>query len=312
MKKTVCLCLALIFVLCSFGCRTEKVDPNDTLPPLSENEMETVVVDKNNDITGKIIGKKYPNVLIVKLKNNHDISTWGETVYVITDQANEWCVEDEIFVQFSTVERPKDTSQYVRIIAEKVGELLAKKKPIIYFYPEAPTKCSLKLTLDGRLTCTYPLAENGRWENFTAYPDGTLIFPDGKEYYALYWEGLQTTAWDFSSGFCVRGEDTAEFLEWALAEQGLTPREANEFIMYWLPLMQENLYNVISFQKSAYTDNALLEIDPKPETLIRVFMAYYPSFEEVEIAPQEFESVTRCGFTVVEWGGSVASNPNKN
>ena len=57
MKKSVCLCLALIFVLCSFGCRTEKVDPNDTLPPLSENEMETDLVDEFNFIGGKIIGK---------------------------------------------------------------------------------------------------------------------------------------------------------------------------------------------------------------------------------------------------------------
>ena len=23
------------------------------------------------------------------------------------------------------------------------------------------------------------------------HPDGTLVFPDGKEYYALYWEGVQ-------------------------------------------------------------------------------------------------------------------------
>ena len=55
------------------------------------------------------------------------------------------------------------------------------------------------------------------WENFTACPDGTLIFPDGKQYYALYWEGERFANWDFSEGFCVKGEDTAAFLEWALA-----------------------------------------------------------------------------------------------
>lgn len=139
-----------------------------------------------------------------------------------------------------------------------------------------------------------------------AHPDGTLVFPDGKEYYALYWEGEQCAEWDFSTGFCVRGEDTVAFLEWALAEQGLTAREANEFIVYWLPLMQENPYNVISFQTTAYTDGAKLDITPAPDSLLRIFMAYYATDTEVEIEPQTFDGFTREGFTVVEWGGGPA------
>ena len=93
-------------------------------------------------------------------------------------------------------------------------------------------------------------------------------------------------------------------MEWALAEQGLTAREANEFIIYWLPLMQDNPYNVISFQSSAYTDSAVLDISPAPDSLLRVFMAYYPTQEAVDIQPQAFAPFVREGFTVVEWGGS--------
>ena len=186
---------------------------------------------------------------------------------------------------------------------------MAYDKPIIYFYPEAPTVCSAKIILNGELTCTYPAHNADGWENFTAYPDGTLIFPDGKEYYALYWEGIQTAEWDFSKGFCVKGEDTAAFLEWALVEQGLTSREANEFIIYWLPLMQDNPYNVISFQTDAYTDGAALEIAPNPDSLLRVFMAYYPTENEIEIQPQTFDKFTRIGFTVVEWGGTQLDKP---
>ena len=178
-------------------------------------------------------------------------------------------------------------------------------KPIIYFYPETPTSCCAKITLDGELTCTYPDHGVEGWQNFTAYPDGTLVFPDGKAYYALYWEGEQSAEFDFSQGFCVSGEDTAEFLEWALLSQGLTHREANEFIIYWLPLMQENPYNVISFQTDAYTEGAVLDITPTPDSLLRVFMAYYPSGEAVDIDPQTFTPFDRQGFTVVEWGGSV-------
>lgn len=111
-------------------------------------------------------------------------------------------------------------------------------------------------------------------------------------------------AFDFSEGFCVRGEDTAAFLEEALASLGLTRREANEFIVYWLPQMQNNAYNVISFQTDAYTDAAGLFIDPIPDTLIRVFMAWQASDRVVELPPQALSAPERAGFTVVEWGGT--------
>ena len=179
-------------------------------------------------------------------------------------------------------------------------------KPVIYLYPEEATTCSVKVTLAGELTCTYPAYGDG-WNDLTAYPDGTLISADGKEYYCLYWEGKQNVEYDFSRGFCVKGEDTAAFLEWALSVQGLTPREANEFIIYWLPRMEGNAYNVIAFQTTAYTDGAILEITPAPDTLLRVFMAYYPSSVAVEMDAQEFSPAARQGFTVVEWGGSEIS-----
>ncbi len=182
-------------------------------------------------------------------------------------------------------------------------------KPIIYLYPAEETVCSVKLMLNGKLTCTYPeYGENG-WENFVAKPDGTLVFPDGSEYYALYWEGVGYGAvFDFSRGACVAGKNTAAFLAETLPKLGLSAREANEFIIYWLPLMQDNEYNLISFQTSAYTENAALCVTPEPDTCIRVFMAFTPLDEPVDIPPQEFSAPERYGFTVVEWGGSEVGN----
>lgn len=322
MKRIYCFCLSLLLCLSVFGCQNEENDMGDasqpvlseqntslnSLPPLASDQYEVVSLDRVNYIYGVITEKISPNTLAMQVYA-HYVETWGEIVHIITDDADEWCVGDEIGATFSVAERPFDPNQYVRIIADKVTPLMMAEKPIIYLYPEEPTELSVKLTLDGELTCTYPEHGESGWQNFTAYPDGTLIFPDGKEYYALYWEGVQGTEWDFSSGWCVKGEDTAAFLEWALAEQGLTSREANEFIIYWLPLMQDNPYNVISFQTDAYTSAAVLEISPKPDSLLRVFMTYYPTDVEVEIEPQVFEGFTRQGFTVVEWGGSKVNNP---
>lgn len=182
------------------------------------------------------------------------------------------------------------------------GHMGEMAKPVIYLYPEAETEVSVMLDLHGQLTCTYPAYKNG-W-HVTARPDGTLTDASGMEYNYLYWEGTSDTEYDLSQGFCVKGEDTAAFLEDALARLGLNRREANEFIVYWLPLMQDNPYNIISFQAEAYTDCAALHISPTPDTVIRVFMAWHSADEYQAITPQELTAPERTGFTVVEWGGT--------
>ena len=177
----------------------------------------------------------------------------------------------------------------------------ASEKPVIYLYPEQETTVSVSLDYAGTLTATYPAYENG-W-NVTAEPDGTLYDENGSEYSYLFWEGESNTDYDFSEGFCVAGADTADFLRETLAEIGLTPREYNEFIVYWMPKMQDNPYNLISFQSERYTDTAKLNIDPTPDSLLRVFMAWKPLSKAQSIEPQTFAPFTRDGFTVVEWGG---------
>ena len=68
--------------------------------------------------------------------------------------------------------------------------------------------------------------------------------------------------------------------------------------------MENNPYNFISFQEEAYTDNAVLNIEPKPDSVLRVFMAWKALDTPIEAEPQEFKSFERNGFTVVEWGGA--------
>ena len=49
---------------------------------------------------------------------------------------------------------------------------------------------------------------------------------------------------------------------------------------------------------------AKLDINPAPDTLIRVFMAWSPSDEYVEMEKQELSAPERKGFCAVEWGGT--------
>ena len=179
-------------------------------------------------------------------------------------------------------------------------------KPVIYLYPEEETEVTVRLDYDGTLTCTYPAYEDG-W-TVTAAPDGTLRDEAGQTYSYLYWEGAAQTEYDFSQGFCVPGADTAAFLEDALSRLGLTRREANEFIVYWLPRMEANPYNLIAFQAEDYTNHARLTVTPEPDSLLRVFMAWKPLEAPAGLPAQELPAFNRTGFTVVEWGGAELSS----
>lgn len=178
--------------------------------------------------------------------------------------------------------------------------------PIIYLYPEEETSVNVRLFLNGKLTSSYPSYNEDLGWTVTASPDGTLTDGSGREYNYLFWEGDLAIKPDLSHGYCVKGEDTEAFLERSLAELGLNDSEADTFIMYWLPKMEGNRYNVITFQTTAYEDAASLYITPEPDTVIRVNMLWYASPVYIDMEPQDLASINpsaREGFTVVEWGG---------
>jgi hypothetical protein len=176
-------------------------------------------------------------------------------------------------------------------------------KPIIYLYPEEVTDVQVELDFTGDITHTYPKYNSG-W-NVQAHPDGTIFDETGKEYYALYWEGDYNKKFTINEGFVIPGEDTISFLEKALEQLGLNRKEANEFIIYWLPQMENNNYNQIHFSTTQYTEMAKLNITPKPDTLIRVMMVFKPLERAASIKEQNLSGMKpeRTGFTVVEWGG---------
>ncbi|MGB4090466.1 MAG: dockerin type I domain-containing protein [Ruminococcus flavefaciens] len=186
-----------------------------------------------------------------------------------------------------------------------VEYLATPDKPVIYLYPEEDTDVHVELELtEADLSTTYPKYNNG-WD-VTAYPDGTLLNKaDGSHHRYLFWDAVNChTRFDFSKGFCVAGSDTESFPKEKLTYMGLTEEEMNEFIVYWLPRMEHNAYNLISFQGDAYTDTAKLTITPTPDSMLRIFMTYVPLEDAVNIEPQELSTFERTGFTVVEWGGS--------
>lgn len=179
-----------------------------------------------------------------------------------------------------------------------------KEKPVIYLYPTETTDVRVRVRLaDGRFTQTIPEGD-GVW-NVTARPDGRLTDKaGGKNYDYIFWESTDDTEYDWSRGYVVKGSEAEGFLLKILPKMGLIKREYDEFIDYWLPRLQKNEYNLVTFQTDRYTDSAALEVSPKPDTVIRVFMAFKATDGPVAVGRPEIQPVERKGFTVVEWGGA--------
>ena len=180
-------------------------------------------------------------------------------------------------------------------------------KPVIYIYPEEDTVVNVKLGSPNNITVSYPIYNDG-WK-VLAKPNGSLYDLDtNKEYYALYWEGKNFINEVTDEGFVVSKEDTVKFLEEKLSILGLSERESNEFIIYWLDKLNNSDYNYIRFLNKEEIDNYMpLLVEPKPDNIIRINMVYKPLNERIKVKEQKLESPTRQGYTVVEWGGSKIS-----
>lgn len=177
-------------------------------------------------------------------------------------------------------------------------------KPILYLYPKEKTNITVKLAHPENLITTYPKYNDG-WQ-VTASPNGDLYDKDNKYYYALYWDEKNTTDVSFDEGFYVEKESAINFLEEKLSIIGLNDKERNEFIMYWLPKLEDNEKSLVYFELTEEREsNNKLIINPKPDSMLRINIHIKKVSKKINIKEQYLPTFTRTGFTVVEWGGTI-------
>ena len=177
-------------------------------------------------------------------------------------------------------------------------------KPVLYLYPETKTNIEVTFENPNMLTTTYPKYIN-KW-NVTALPNGDLYDASGRYYYGLYWEELKNHDIEFSEGFYVTKDDAIKFLEEKLDKLGFNNREANEFIMYWLPILESNGQSLVYFELTEERElYNKINIYPKPDSMLRVAMHVKKVNEKVDIKEQVLPSFNRVGFSAIEWGGVI-------
>ena len=179
------------------------------------------------------------------------------------------------------------------------------KKPIIYLYPTEKQEVTVKLKNENNIICSYPKYKD-EWK-VEANPNGEMVdLNTGKSLYALYYESENVIDFDIKDeGFVVSKENVSSFLEEKLEILGLNERESEEFIIYWLPKLENNKYNYIRFATmEEINKNMPLEVSGNPDTIIRVLMEFKGLENPIDVKEQLLQKRERVGFTVVEWGGT--------
>lgn len=193
------------------------------------------------------------------------------------------------------------------ISAGWVKSWLRESKPAIYLYPERPIQVSIKLNPFGNLVVTDPPYDPQKgWEIFV-FPNGLVKSPDsGQIYPYLYYEADLRSVFIRPEGFVVKGIQMEEFLRRTLPQVGLNRRETEDFIQYWKQRLDEKqpYYFVHFLEREQIEELEPLEVDPQPESKIRIRLYFKPLQKPIDFRAQELKSPSeRQGFVLVEWGG---------
>ena len=193
--------------------------------------------------------------------------------------------------------RPYNTKQCIKTTT---------RKPVIYLYPEKEMDISVQLIMNldnNKYTTIYPKFNGGNniW-NIHAKPNGDILIKD-KKYPYLFWEADSYFIEDMNEGFIVKDENAEKFLEEKLKILGLNYKESTDFITFWLPILMKNKLSLCQFQTEKFFNDYQLNVTPKPNTMIRIFLFIKKIDSVLDIKEQKLESNERKGFTVIEWGG---------
>ena len=180
------------------------------------------------------------------------------------------------------------------------------EKPVIYLYPEKEMEVEIKLNVkNSKLKCVYPKfnEQENKWK-VKASPNGEISIGE-KKYPYLFWDAVSYLNQDLTKGFIVKANEAEEFLEKKLKLFGLNEKESCDFITFWLPVLIKNKISLCSFQSPKYFEYFEYDINPKPKSILRVFISIKKIDKEIQIEEQEIQPFKREGFIFVEWGGSI-------
>ena len=180
-------------------------------------------------------------------------------------------------------------------------EMVCWGKPVIYLYPKEKTEVSVKLDWEKKELISIPEYKD-IWR-VTAYPSWKLEL-NWKNYPYLFWgDSLSLAKKD--DWFVVKKENIEKFLDEKLTLLWLNSKELFDFKEFWLPKFKDKKYYFIRFYWNETLDKiAPISVNPKPDSIQRIFMDYKWLDEKIEVSEQKLQKFERKGFSVIEWWGN--------
>ena len=110
-----------------------------------------------------------------------------------------------------------------------------------------------------------------------------------------------------NSIYCFNSTDIEAGICLLLTNRGLNSKESYDLISYWLKDLTSKPYVAVSFlENKIYEELAVLNVEPKPKKLIRLFMLFNPINNPIEeVRGMDYEEIVKRDeyeSTVVEWG----------
>lgn len=184
-------------------------------------------------------------------------------------------------------------------------------KPAIYLYPTEKTNVRVRISPSGKMLLTIPSYPPDGWR-VLAYPDGKITSGNTTYDYLYYEAQMPDTSFPKpTKGYVIPSEKLTAFLPELLKKMGLNDKETEQFVTYWKGVLPKSAYYFIGVIKKESLDYfSPLFITPRPDTVIRVTL-YFQALDKFEtVSPPVLSSVSRSGFTVVEWGGIFKQDKN--
>lgn len=266
---------------------------------------KSIGIAKNiSDSDLEIIGKASDDKPIYGFKNNDNQLLQKEyEEYKSYHTYDKDYISIEDFKKQQGVYLAKDSfGQYILLIKEDFFPVGGCAKPVVYLYPNAPTFVNVSVNAD--VTLSDPYYPKFGWRNILALPNGRLIY-NSQGYDSLFWEGYGHGFYpEVETGSIVKRAEAENKIKSDLKLLGLNSKEISDFMEFWMPEIPNTPYIRISWLDTEQMENlAKLNVFPKPDTLIRVFLDMQGLQEPTSIKAQTLTAVERTGFTVVEWGG---------
>ncbi len=264
----------------------------------------------------KNIGAKMIGSLKVAARNNKNLPLYLHAGVIYLADGNDiyqYLPTDEA-IDLSSAKKSLQLKRIIFAQTPSYSWWTPSCKPAIYLYPQERENVNVKVNTTGFFTLTIPQYPGKTGWHTVANPNG-VIEVNGISYPYLYYESKvpDSKITKPDKGFVAARNELPKLFSDLLPKLGLNSKESREFRDYWTKALPASPYYLVGvMSEESINQIEPLDINPKPDSIIRVRLYFELSDKPIQIDSPKIITPQRKGFTVVEWGGMIKVDKNSN